>query len=62
MAYQNALRWKIGGTRDNADAAVRIMMQWVRECNGLGGDTNVSLAAGIYGYEWANAAEPDARL
>ena len=57
MAYQNALRWKIGGTRDNADAAVRIMMQWVRECNGLGGDTNVSLAAGIYGYEWANAAE-----
>ena len=57
MAYQNALRWKIGGTRANADAAVRIMMQWVRECNGLGGDTNISLAAGIYGYEWANAAE-----
>lgn len=57
MAYQNALRWKIGGTRENADAAVRIMMQWVRECNGLGGDTNISLAAGIYGYEWANAAE-----
>ena len=57
MAYQNALRWKIGGTRDNADAAVRILMQWARECNGLGGDTNISLAAGIYGYEWANAAE-----
>ena len=57
MAYQNALRWKIGGTRANADAAVRIMMQWARECNGLGGDTNISLAAGIYGYEWANAAE-----
>ena len=57
MAYQNALRWKIGGTRDNADAAVRIMMQWARECGGLGGDTNISLAAGIYGYEWANAAE-----
>ncbi len=57
MAYQNALRWKIGGTRENADAAVRIMMQWARECNGLGGDTNISLAAGIYGYEWANAAE-----
>ncbi len=57
MAFQNALRWKIGGTRANADAAVRIMMQWARECKGLGGDTNVSLAAGIYGYEWANAAE-----
>ena len=57
MAFQNALRWKIGGTRANADAAVRIMMQWARECKGLGGDTNVSLAAGIYGHEWANAAE-----
>ena len=57
MAFQNALRWKIAGTRDNADAAVRIMMQWARECNGLGGDTNISLAAGIYGHEFANAAE-----
>ncbi len=57
MAYQNALRWKIGGTRANADAAVRILMQWARQCKGLGGDTNVSLAAGIYGYEMANAAE-----
>lgn len=57
MAYQNALRWKIGGTKANADAAVRILMAWVDGCNGLGGDTNVSLAAGIYGHEFANAAE-----
>ena len=57
MAYQNALRWKIGGTKENADAAVRIMMQWARQCKGLGGDTNISLAAGIYGHEFANAAE-----
>lgn len=57
MAFQNALRWKISGDRAHADAAVRIMMQWVRSCKGLSGDTNVSLAAGIYGYEWANAAE-----
>lgn len=57
MAYQNALRWKIGGTKENADAAVRIMMAWVNGCKGLGGDTNVSLAAGIYGHEFANAAE-----
>lgn len=57
MAYQNALRWKIGGTKANADAAVRIMMAWVDGCNALGGDTNVSLAAGIYGHEFANAAE-----
>lgn len=57
MAYQNALRWKIGGTKANADAAVRILMAWVDGCNGLGGDTNMSLAAGIYGHEFANAAE-----
>ncbi|MCH5174263.1 MAG: alginate lyase family protein [Prevotellaceae bacterium] len=57
MAYQNALRWKIGGTKENADAAVRIMMQWARQCKALGGDTNVSLASGIYGHEFANAAE-----
>ena len=57
MAYQNALRWKIGGTKANADAAVRIMMAWANACKGLGGDTNVSLAAGIYGHEFANAAE-----
>ena len=57
MAYQNALRWKIGGTKANADAAVRILMSWANACKGLGGDTNVSLAAGIYGHEFANAAE-----
>ncbi len=57
MAYQNALRWKIGGTKANADAAVRILMAWCNGCNSVGGDTNMSLAAGIYGYEFANAAE-----
>ena len=57
MAYQNALRWKIGGTRDNADAAVRILMAWARGNRWVSGDTNLSLAAGIYGYELANAAE-----
>jgi len=57
MAYQNALRWKIGGTRDNADAAVRILMAWARGNKYVSGDTNLSLAAGIYGYEMANAAE-----
>ncbi len=57
MAYQNALRWKIGGTKANADAAVRIMMSWANTCKGIGGDTNLSLAAGIYGHEFANAAE-----
>ena len=57
MAYQNALRWKIGGTKENAAAAVRIMMAWANTCKSVGGDTNLSLAAGIYGHEFANAAE-----
>ena len=57
MAYQNALRWKIGGTQANADAAVRILMAWARGNRWVSGDTNLSLAAGIYGHELANAAE-----
>ena len=57
MAFQNALRWKIAGTRDNADAAVRILMAWARGNKWVSGDTNLSLAAGIYGHQLANAAE-----
>lgn len=57
MAFQNALRWKIGGTKANADAAVRILMAWARTNKWVSGDTNLSLAAGIYGHQLANAAE-----
>lgn len=57
MAYQNALRWKIEGTEANAKAAVRILMAWANACKAVGGDTNMSLAAGLYGYQFAQAAE-----
>ena len=57
MAYQNALRWKIAGTKTNANAAVRILMQWARTTKAIGGDSNFALAAGIYGYQFAQAAE-----
>lgn len=57
MAYQNALRWKIGGDRAHADAAVRILMQWCDVTEAVTGNTNISLAAGLYGYGFANAAE-----
>ena len=57
MAYQNALRWKIGGTVANAKAAVRIMMAWARTTKAIGGDSNQFLASGIYGYPFAQAAE-----
>lgn len=57
MAYQNALRWKIDGTKANADGAVRILMAWARGNKYVSGDTNMSLAAGLTGYQFAQAAE-----
>ncbi|WP_371867795.1 LamG-like jellyroll fold domain-containing protein [Pseudoduganella rivuli] len=55
-AYQCALRWKISGDTAYADTAVAILNAWI-PLQGIGGDTNALLAAGIYGYEFANAAE-----
>ena len=57
MAYQNALRWKIEGTESNAAAAVRILMAWANTTKDIGGDSNYALAAGLYGYQFAQAAE-----
>lgn len=57
MAYQNALCWKIGGDEAHAKTAVNILMAWANGCKYVSGDTNMSLAAGIYGYELVNAAE-----
>ncbi|WP_162198235.1 LamG-like jellyroll fold domain-containing protein [Geofilum rubicundum] len=56
-AYQNALRWKISGEQAHADRAVYILNAWASTCTGIHGNTNMSLASGIYGYEFANAAE-----
>ena len=57
IAYQNALRWKISGDERYAKHGVEVLMQWARVNKVVGGDTNKSLAAGLYGYEFANAAE-----
>lgn len=57
MAYQNALRWKIDGTEANAKKAVEILNAWARMTKAIGGDSNYALAAGLYGYAFANAAE-----
>jgi hypothetical protein len=59
-AYMLALRWKIG--RDSnpdayADRAVYILNEWARVNKSLGGDTNITLAAGLYGYMFALAGE-----
>ncbi len=57
IAYQNALRWRISGKEAFAKHAVEVLMAWANTTTGIGGDSNYALAAGIYGYEFANAAE-----
>ncbi|MDR1121861.1 MAG: alginate lyase family protein [Dysgonamonadaceae bacterium] len=57
MAYQNALRWKISGDAAYAERAILILNSWAATCKAVGGDTNQSLASGLYGYAFANAAE-----
>ena len=57
IAFQNALRWKISGNNAHADNAVRALMNWARNNKYVHGDTNASLAAGLYGYGFAQAAE-----
>ncbi|MEV0227479.1 alginate lyase family protein [Streptomyces sp. NPDC050704] len=56
-AYQNALRWRIAGTTAHADAAVRILNAWSAILTTITGNADRFLAAGIYGYQFANAAE-----
>lgn len=57
MAYQNALRWKIEGTEANANAAVRILMAWAKTTKNITGNSDACLAVGLYGYQFAQAAE-----
>ncbi|TJY68773.1 cell wall anchor protein [Sphingobacterium alkalisoli] len=56
-AYQLALRWKISGDDAYAQAAVNILNAWASTCERISGDTNTALAGGIYGYQFAVAAE-----
>ncbi|WP_415872332.1 LamG-like jellyroll fold domain-containing protein [Burkholderia ubonensis] len=55
-AYGDALRWKVSDDTRYADKAVEYLDQWAATLTTLGG-SDVALAAGIYGYEFANAAE-----
>lgn len=57
IAYQNALRWKIDGTKANADNAVKVLMAWCNTTKAISGTSDQCLAKGIYGYEFAQAAE-----
>ncbi|GAA3786727.1 alginate lyase family protein [Streptomyces coacervatus] len=56
-AYQNALRWVVGGTAANGDTAVKILNAWSATLTTLTGNADRFLAAGIYGWEFCQAAE-----
>jgi hypothetical protein len=56
-AYQCALRYHISGETAHGDKAVYFMNSWASTMTGWAGDTNVSLRAGLYGYQMACAAE-----
>ncbi|MBX9393836.1 alginate lyase family protein [Streptomyces sp. TRM72054] len=56
-AYQNALRWHVGGTEANAACAARILNAWATTLTTVTGNADRFLAAGLYGWQFANAAE-----
>lgn len=56
-AYACALRWKITRDRDYAEKAVEILNAWSATLKQVTGSSDAALAAGFYGYQFANAAE-----
>lgn len=56
-AYALGLRWKISSDTSYANAAVKILNAWSSTLTSIQGTADAELAAGIYGYEFANAAE-----
>jgi hypothetical protein len=56
-AYALALRWQISGDGAYADRAVAVLNAWSSTLTGIDGTSDKFLAAGLYGYQLANAAE-----
>ncbi|WP_236652910.1 alginate lyase family protein [Chitinophaga vietnamensis] len=56
-AYATALRWKVSGDKRYADKSIQIMNAWSAKLKRIGGNNDANLAAGLYGYQFANAAE-----
>ncbi|MGI5375747.1 alginate lyase family protein [Streptomyces sp. CA-251387] len=56
-AYQNALRAHVSGDSAHLDTAVAILNAWSAKLTALAGNADRFLAAGLYGYQFANAAE-----
>lgn len=56
-AFNLALRWKMTSDTRYADAASNILHAWATTLTAFGGGDDKYLAAGLQGYELANAAE-----
>lgn len=56
-AYQNGLRWRVSGVEAHGAKAVEILNAWSATLTSVSGNADRFLAAGIYGYQFANAAE-----
>jgi hypothetical protein len=56
-AYALALRWHVSGDTSFARAGVEVLNAWSARLKKIDGSTDRYLAAGIYGYQIANAAE-----
>ena len=56
-AYACALPWRISGDRRYAEKSIAILNAWSAKLKKISGSTDADLAAGIYGFELANAAE-----
>jgi Alginate lyase len=56
-AYQNGLRYHVSGDAAHAEAAVGVLNAWSATLTEVTGDADRFIAAGIYGYQFANAAE-----
>jgi hypothetical protein len=56
-AYQNALRWWVQGSTAHGDCARNILNAWSSTLTTVTGNADRFLAAGIYGYQFANVAE-----
>jgi hypothetical protein len=56
-AYQHALIYKISGDKAHGDKAAQILNAWASTNTLLSGNADRYLAAGLDGYQFANAAE-----
>ena len=57
IAPRLAIRWKVTGDAAFGTAAVNVINAWSSTLKEISGNSDKYLASGIYGYQFANAAE-----